>query len=163
MVGMHRDQIGFTHAIIRSYVHNDIMNRCRLKLAILFFPTNLRWDRVQELADFLWLQCNCQPCKNWFKAWYYNGRRFVEGVRVMLNTDFYTNIWDIKYVGIQYIYILFCQNWYLSGLKYICIFIQGCIWTNFNKKVLFVFIFFYFKKNNFEHWNITLRPGSEIK
>ena len=140
MVGMHRDQIGFTHAIIRSYVHNDIMNRCRLKLAILFFPTNLRWDRVQELADFLWLQCNCQPCKNWFKAWYYNGRRFVEGVRVMLNTDFYTNI--IRRYPI-YIYIILSKlvfKWF----KIYLYFYPGMYMDKFQQKSIICLYFFLF-------------------
>ena len=160
MVWMHRDQIGFTHAIIRTQWYHESLH---IKVGYFIFShkfavrpsagigrlfmTAMQLSAVQKLVQSFILQRKevCGGGEGNVKYWFlYQYMRY-----------------QIRRYPI-YIYILFCQNWYLSCLKYVCIFIQGCILTNFNKKVLFVFIFC-FKKNNFEHWNITLRPGSEIK
>ena len=73
----------------------------------------------------------------------YNGRRFVEGVRVMLNTDFYTNIWDIKYVDIQYIYIILSKlvfKWF----KIYLYFYPGMYMDKFQQKSIICLYFFLF-------------------
>ena len=43
------------------------------------------------------------------------------------------------------------------------VFLSRDVYWQISTKKYYLSLFFYFKKNNFEHWNITLRPGSEIK
>lgn len=141
MVWMHRDQIGFTHAIIRTqWYHESLQIKVGYfifshKFAVRpsagigrLFMTAMQLSAVQKLVQSLILQRKevCGGVEGNVKYWFlYQYMRY-----------------QIRRYPI-YIYILFCQNWYLSCLKYVCIFIQGCILTNFNKKVLFVFIFLF--------------------
>ena len=144
MVWMHRDQIGFTHAIIRTqWYHESLQIKVGYfifshKFAVRpsagigrLFMTAMQLSAVQKLVQSLILQRKevCGGVEGNVKYWFlYQYMRY-----------------QIRRYPI-YIYILFCQNWYLSCLKYVCIFIQGCILTNFNKKVLFVFIIFILKR-----------------
>ncbi len=69
----------------------------------------------------------------------------MEGVRVMLNTDFYTNIWDIKYVGIQYIYIILSKL--VFKLFKICLyFYPGMYIDKFQQKSIICLYFFILKR-----------------
>ena len=70
----------------------------------------------------------------------YNGRRFVEGVRVMLNTDFYTNI--IRRYPI-YIYIILSKlvfKWF----KIYLYFYPGMYMDKFQQKSIICLYFFLF-------------------
>ena len=141
MVWMYKDQIGFTHAIIRTQWYHELLQItvCYFIFSHKFavrqnagigrlFMTAIQLSGLQKLVQSLiTTKGDCLGVK--------------EGFGVFLNSYFLYKY--MKYKMRRYPRcILSCQNWYLCGLKYVCIlFFRDKYWRIFNCKVLLVLIF----------------------
>lgn len=162
MVWMHRDQIGFTHAIIRTqWYHESLQIKVGYfifshKFAVRpsagigrLFMTAMQLSAVQKLVQSLILQRKevCGGVEGNVKYWF-----LYQYMRYQIR----------RYPINIYIYIILSKL--VFKLFKICLyFYPGMHIDKFQQKSIICLYYFYFKKINFEHWNITLRPGSEIK